>query len=214
MKKRYILLVSALIFASFVLFSYFVAKEKFVHFDFDTTVKIQDKLPNKIIGPFSLISLIGSAEITAFFCIAIMIYLVTKRLYLAALSIFLLPFGLALEVFGKLFVLHPGPPQFMHRTNIPFELPSFYVHTDFSYPSGHTLRLTYITLVIFILYLHFQKPTQKIIPAIIAFGFIFFVGLSRVYLGEHWTSDVVGGFLLACSLSLVTAVFIPWSKKN
>lgn len=206
-------LLALCLFSSFVFFSYLVAKETFVQFDFDTTVKIQDRLPLRAIGPFSFISLIGSAEIAAIICMIIIGFLVLKKHYLAALSIFLLPIGLILEIFGKLFVYHPGPPYFMHRTNIPFSFPSFYVHTDYSYPSGHTLRLTFITLVILFILIRNKNHFNTLFWSCLAFSFILIVGISRVYLGEHWTTDVMGGFLLGSSLALITGICLPTKNR-
>ncbi len=49
----------------FILFSYSVQKNLFTAFDFDTTVKLQDRIPRKLDTPFSLFSLIGSFEIAS-----------------------------------------------------------------------------------------------------------------------------------------------------
>lgn len=213
-KRRYFLLISSLLlFVGFVLFSYLVAKEKFVQFDFDTTVKIQDRLSSRVIEPFSLISVVGSVEITALICLIIMAFLASKKLFLAALSIFLLPIGLMLEIFGKLYVYHPGPPYFMHRTNIPFSFPSFYVHTDYSYPSGHTLRLTFITIVVLLIIIRSKYKLSTYLALPVSGLLILLVGISRIYLGEHWTTDVIGGTLLGSSLALITGVCLPDPKS-
>src|SRR3989344_4024905 len=62
--RRSLLLLSILTFGFFTLFSYSVAKEFWQQFDFDTTVKIQDRIPRSFDEYFSYLSVLGSAEVT------------------------------------------------------------------------------------------------------------------------------------------------------
>lgn len=66
-----------------------------------------------------------------------------------------------------------------------------------SFPSGHTLNTTVvIALVVYLACLQIKRTSARI--ALIAAGVIFIVamGLSRVFLGHHWMTDVIFGWVL------------------
>lgn len=197
----------------FTYFSYAVAKETFQKFDFDTTVKLQDHISRKYDGIFSYFSLLGSAEVTFGFCLILaLLYLFRGRFFGFLGWLIIAPATLA-EIFGKLVLFHPGPPVFFHRSVLPTSLPSFYVHTDFSYPSGHMTRTIFI-ITIFLVLVAFSKKgailKSFLIISLIALATA--MGLTRVYLGEHWTTDVVGGGLLGVGMGLFASGLIFRSK--
>jgi len=69
--------------------------------------------------------------------------------------------------------------------------------TSPSFPSGHTLNTTVvIALVVYLACLQIKRTSARI--ALIAAGVIFIVamGLSRVYLGHHWLTDVIVGWVI------------------
>lgn len=69
--------------------------------------------------------------------------------------------------------------------------------TSPSFPSGHTLNTTVvIALVVYLTCLEIKRTSARI--ALIAAGVIFIVamGLSRVYLGHHWMTDVIVGWVI------------------
>ena len=142
--RKFFFAISIILFLLFVYFSYLVAKETFVSFDFDTTVRFQDKIPRRFDLPFSFFSLLGMTEITGLVWLALFIFVLIKRYWLATLSMFTFWGALALEVFGKMFVFHPGPPFLFYRGVLKFEFPSSYAHTSYSYPSGHLTRTAFI----------------------------------------------------------------------
>lgn len=197
----------------FTYFSYTVAKEKWVKTDFDTTVKLQDHVSRRFDKYFSYLSLLGSAEVTLSFC-AVMVFLsLIRGKWLAILGwLMIVPASMA-EVFGKLVLFHPAPPVFLHRSILPSGLPSFYIHTDYSYPSGHMTRTIFIVTVLIYTAYFSKNHLYKLIliPSLIILAFL--MGLTRVYLGEHWTSDVMGGLLLGIGMGFFASVLILPAKK-
>lgn len=211
--KKALLILSISLFFLFIFYSYLVAKERFIQLDFDLTVKFQDKIPRKLDYPFSVLSIIGSAEITGLFWLSLMIFSLIKRYWLTALALFSLPVALFIEIFGKVFVLHPAPPHLFYRGVIDYPFPSNFVHTDYSYPSGHVLRTAF--LVSFLVTALFLKMPKKLqLPFQLGLlGFLAAMMVSRIYLGEHWTTDVIGGFLLGSSLGTFTGLTVPKTKE-
>lgn len=213
-KKGLLFLISLVLFLSFVYFSYLVSKEIFTQFDFDTTVKLQDRLPSKVDLPFSVLSIIGSIEITGLLWLGLFIFSILKRYWLTVITLPLFLAAHVLELFGKLYLHHPAPPFFMYRGVIENNLPKFHVHTDYSYPSGHMMRTAFLISFLFVfLYLKLNF-WQRIILQLGLLGFLTAMAVSRVYLGEHWFTDVIGGSLLGVSLGIFTAITVPTKRAK
>jgi membrane-associated phospholipid phosphatase len=92
---------------------------------------------------------------------------------------------------------------------------------DYSFPSGHVA--TYVCLYGFLFFLVYvrRSPSVGRTIALWALGLMVgLVGLSRVYLGYHWASDVLGGYALGtlCLLALVETyrllVIRPWADEG
>lgn len=102
------------------------------------------------------------------------------------LAAFLLtvPTGMLLNVLVKLAV---------HRTRPHFDHP-FLVLKSYSFPSGHTLESTllYGFLCVWFIATH-PRWRARVCAVLIAAGMVILVAFSRVYLGAHYFSDVVGG---------------------
>ncbi len=78
--------------------------------------------------------------------------------------------------------------------------------TSYSFPSGHVMfYVGFFGFLGFLAYL-LLKPSLKRRLLLACFGgLVLLIGLSRIYLGQHWASDVLGSYLLG-SLVLVAII--------
>jgi len=86
---------------------------------------------------------------------------------------------------------------------------------SYSFPSGHVMFYTGFFGFIAFLAFTLLKPSLKR-SLLLAFfgGLVILIGASRIYVGEHWASDVLGAYLLG-SLTLVVIIQVyRWGKTR
>ena len=77
----------------------------------------------------------------------------------------------------------------------------FIRESNFSFPSGHAMAITCLYGLL-IYYLYKSDIRYRKLLIVICVLIIVLVSLSRVYLGVHYFSDIIGGILLSSSLVL------------
>ena len=98
--------------------------------------------------------------------------------------------SLLMTVAGKALVGRSRPP--LTDAVPPYEYSA-------SFPSGHSLNSVVVGgTIAYLLFIYLESKRARIITVLMAAVFIAAVGLSRVYLGHHWLTDV----LVAWSLGL------------
>lgn len=185
---------------AFIFFSLPVALGIFNSLDQNITVALQNWFTVSFDTPLSFFSLLGSFEITTLILVIVLARLGWKK-SLIVLTVFFS--GVGLELLGKIFLYHPGPPSLFLRYNLGFYFMSGIVQTGHSYPSGHSYRTAFIAfLLIYLIQTARKLPpnAKKWLTASLLLSLLIML-ISRISLGEHWTTDVIGGLLLGTSFA-------------
>lgn len=70
--------------------------------------------------------------------------------------------------------------------------------SGYSYPSGHSMvSMAYFGFIAYLIYKNISNVFLKIIFIMLFILLSIVIGFSRIYLGVHYFSDVLGGFLLS-----------------
>lgn len=143
------------------------------------------------------ITALGSATVVTLFSFAGVIVLLLSKDKYGALQMGIAAIGIAF--------LSPLPKQFFGRDR-PTVIPHLVEVMNFSYPSGHSLAAASMYLTLALLGCkHLKVWKAQVLLLSLAALFILLIGTSRVYLGVHYPSDVLGGISLGAAWALLLA---------
>jgi undecaprenyl-diphosphatase len=88
--------------------------------------------------------------------------------------------------------------------------------TNYSFPSGHaTMAFALYGVLTFLLWRHINTPFKRTIHIIVSSIVILSIGISRIYLGVHYPSDILAGyFISAFWLTLAIGFFQRYRDKR
>lgn len=92
------------------------------------------------------------------------------------------------------------------------EIPSYVSH---SFPSGHSMMSAVVYLTLGFIVTRFIKPFWfKAYILVLAVGLTFLVGLSRIFLGVHYPSDVVAGWMAGLAWAGFCLLVAEWLQRR
>ena len=76
--------------------------------------------------------------------------------------------------------------------------------TGYSFPSGHSMvSMAFYGYLIYLIYKYVKNKYIKWISIVLLSLLICSIGISRIFLGVHYTSDVLGGFFISISYLVI-----------
>jgi undecaprenyl-diphosphatase len=153
------------------------------------------------------ISSLGGIAILALVTVSAAVYLLMiKKWGQAAYLVATVGIGTALSNALKFGYARPRPDLVPHGS---------YVFTG-SFPSGHSMMSALVFLSVGMMLARAQKtPAPRIFFLGLSVFLTVLVGVSRVYLGVHWPSDVLAGWLAGggCAIAFWLVQWL-WEEKN
>ena len=92
---------------------------------------------------------------------------------------------------------------------------AYYPETGYSFPSGHSATAMTLYGLLGYWFVRSKHGRQnRVLIGVAAVGLILVVGFSRIYLGVHFLSDVLGGYLLGICWLIVGVVLTEWQRTT
>lgn len=167
---------------------------------------IHHVLGTNTFGIFRYITFFGSGLAAASVLVPVIALLLMRKRHYLALATVLAPLGgNALVEVAKETVRRARPQLFPSALHV----------NSYSFPSGHaTNSLVFFALLAYLISISAKSRWLQTMSVILAALAVIAIGLSRIVLGVHYPSDVLGGYALGAAwLSLVFIVMKRWVTK-
>ena len=152
----------------------------------------------------SLPNWLGDGPLVTYVSLAAGAAFILKRDFHAAALVLLTYVPRTFNDLTKMLVDEPRPDPTLVRVNFP--------HDNLSFPSGHVVGIT-VTLGLLLVLAPRLSNARAVVLAIqgVCLFFVVTGGPARVWLGAHWPSDVLGGYVYAL-LFLIPA--LVWAERH
>ena len=156
--------------------------------DFDTSIYnvIMSLKSDFMTFIMKAITRFGDAETLILIAIICLIFIKSKKIS-GSIAINLASVGLMNYILKKI-IQRPRPPLEFRMVE----------ESSFSFPSGHAMAsMAFYGLIIYFINKNMKNKKLKNVICIILSVLIFLIGMSRIYLGVHYASDVIAGFAIS-----------------
>ena len=196
MKKQNILITLLLII--FIVITYFVITKQTIIFDkyfYENIIQIRNNFFDEF---FKSITKLGNTIIILIVVIILLLKLNKENRELLGINTII---TVLINIVIKNIIKRPRP-----------NILRLIKQSGYSYPSGHSMiAIATYGYLIYVVNKNIKNKSTRILLTIFLLFIILGIGISRIYLGVHYPSDVLGGYVLAL---LIEIIVIKTYKKN
>lgn len=191
------------IFFAFISLAYGIFRQEVLSLDVEITHALQDL--SYLTIPMMFVSVFGDLAVSSVLFLAVVGFLYFKGYRREAAFMPAILATPLLNTILKETIERPRPSEAL--VNVFDPLPQY------SFPSGHVMY--YVVFFGFVAFLAASlpklEPRWRAFLLTISLPLIFLVGISRVYLGAHWPSDVLGAYLFGgLYLSVLILIYLKY----
>jgi undecaprenyl-diphosphatase len=175
-----------------------------IRLDLGVSHALQFYHPAWLVGLAEGVSFLGSPLFVVILALVLLTICYIKRWRIEMVRIFLVLSGNLLTLILKPFFGRDRPqPGFVFK---------LFNEASFSFPSGHSLCAMLIGGYFWLLSANWPTKQKRAIR-LLAVIFVLSIGWSRIYLGVHWLTDVVAGYIFSFIWLAAVAVIWPRIKR-
>lgn len=203
MKKNNNIIFAITLILLFIILSFLIKFHITTNFETNFYKEITEHMSNVLTIIMKIISYMGNTLIVILICIILLVIPKTRYKYGLITSIGVITSTMLNNLLKVIFLRER--PDVLRLIN----------ENSYSFPSGHSMiNMTMYSLLAILLYNNIKDKKLKYVFPLSILLIPIFMGISRVYLGVHYITDVIGGWIFGLLITVVIYQIYNVVKKN
>lgn len=203
MKKNKNIIFAITLILLFIILSFLIKFHITTNFETNFYKEITEHMSNVLTIIMKIISYMGNTLIVILICIILLVIPKTRYKYGLITSIGVITSTMLNNLLKVIFLRER--PDVLRLIN----------ENSYSFPSGHSMiNMTMYSLLAILLYNNIKDKKLKYVFPLSILLIPIFMGISRVYLGVHYITDVIGGWIFGLLITVVIYQIYNVVKKN
>ena len=203
MKKNKNIIFSITLILLFIILSFLIQSHITTNFEMNFYKEITEHMSNILTLIMKIISYMGNTLIVILICIVLILIPKTRWKYGLVTSVGVIISTLFNNLLKVIFLRER--PDVLRLIN----------ENSYSFPSGHSMiNMTMYSLLAILLFHNIKNKKLKYVITSLVMLIPIIIGLSRVYLGVHYITDVIGGWIFGLLITVVVYQIYKVIYKN